>query len=215
MTSHSSSVTLAAPAPVPKCAFELRRVESRRDWSEVRALRDRALARRHDLPEDAESFADDGYDAALNTVTFLLTRDGRSAGCTRSSVSSAGRRYPLPAMETFHREIEEAVGWEATLVESSLTFLDPDLSGDTRDALFRLFKGQMLRCASEGAHWLIAAVPEAQVGFHRRMFNMEILSGSERCPGLALPRVLMGLDFLRQAPVLFRRIPALAVEMPG
>ncbi len=208
-------MTLTAPAPASiPAAFELRRVESRRDWSEVRSLRDRALARRHDLPDDVEGLADDGYDAALNTVTFLLTRDGRNAGCTRSSVSSAARRFPLPAMETFPREIEEAVGREATLVESSLTFLDPDLSGDTREALFRLFKGQMLRCASEEAHWLIAAVPEAQVGFHRRMFNMEILSGSEPCPGFVLPRVLMGLDFRRQASVLFRRIPALAVEMP-
>lgn len=192
--------------------FALRRVESRQDWDEVRSVRTRALRRRADIPEEAEGFPDDGHDGALNSMTFLLTRNGRAAGCTRSSVSSARRRWPLPAIEVFHREIEAAIGWERTLVEATLTLVDPDLAGDARVALFHLYKGQMLRCALDDADWLLAAVPESQIGFHRRMFNMEILSGSERCPGLAQPRVLMGLDYRSQAPVLFRRLPTLAVS---
>jgi hypothetical protein len=40
---------------------------------------------------------------------------------------------------------------------------------------------------------------------------MEILSGAEKYPGIALPRVLMGLQYREQAPLLFKRIPVLAV----
>jgi len=40
---------------------------------------------------------------------------------------------------------------------------------------------------------------------------MEILSGAERWPGMAMPRVLMGLDYRAEAPLLFKRIPVLAV----
>jgi hypothetical protein len=194
----------------PVATFELHRVETREDWREVRALRHRALRCRGDLPEGAEGFPDDGFDTALNSATFLLTLQGRTAGTTRTSVSSASRRWPLPSAEPFRREIEAAIGWDATLVEASLNVIEPTLPGDSRDALFHLLKAPMLRCALEGADWLIVAVPESQIGFHRRMFNMEILSGSEHCPRLALPRVLMGLDYRRQAPVLHRRIPALA-----
>lgn len=197
--------------PMPS-AFELTRVESRRDWSEVRALRDRALQRRNDLPEDATGLADDGYDTALNTTSFLLKRNGRAVACTRSSITSPARRFPLPSMELFHREIEASLGGEGTLVESSLTFVDPGFAGDAREALFHVLKAQMQRCAVERADWLIAAVAEDQIGFHRRMFNMEILSGAERCPRHALPRVLMGLDYPRESPVLFRRIPILAAH---
>jgi len=53
-------------------------------------------------------------------------------------------------------------------------------------------------------------VPDTQIGFYRRMFSMRILSGAEQCPGLALPRVLMGLEFREQAALLCRRMPVLA-----
>ena len=58
----------------------------------------------------------------------------------------------------------------------------------------------------------MTAVRPTQIGFYRRMFDMEILSGEERWPGLAIPRVLMGLDYREQAPLLFKRIPVLAVN---
>src|SRR4029077_401353 len=114
--------------------------------------------------------------------TFLLRRNGRAAGATRSSVSSASRRWPLPALEPFGREIESAIGWDATILEASLTVVDPDLSCDPRTALFHLLKAHMLRCSLENADWLLIAVPDSRIGFYRRMFNMEILSGSERYP---------------------------------
>jgi hypothetical protein len=68
----------------------------------------------------------------------------------------------------------------------------------------------MLRCAAESADWLIVAVPDTQIGFYRRMFNMRILSGAEQCPGIASPRVLMGLEFREHAALLCKRMPALA-----
>jgi hypothetical protein len=197
------------PSPA---GFALHRVESRPEWSEVRALRDRALRRRGEIAEDAEGFPDDGHDTALNTVTFLLTRHGRAAGTTRSSVSSAARRWPLPCIEPFAHEIESTIGWDATILECSLTLVDPELTGDARDAFFHLFKAQMLRCALEDGDWLLAAVPETQIGFYRRMLNMEILSGCERYPRLCLPRVLMGLEYRRHAAALFKRIPTLAID---
>jgi len=197
----------AAGAP----GFEMRRVESRTQWDEVHALRYFALRSANEIPEHPEGLPDDGYDTTLDSITFLLTRRDRAAGCTRSSASAAGRRRPLPAAEVFGREIESAIGWDATIVEASLTLIDPGVPGDPRHALIHLFKAQMLRCAVEEADWLIAAVPESQIGFHRRVFNMQILSGPERCPRFAAPRVLMGLDYGRDAGVVFKRIPALEV----
>jgi hypothetical protein len=203
------------PVTQPLAAFELRRVETREDWREVRELRKRALGSRGDLEESLDAFPGDGFDSALNTATFLLWLHRRPAGSTRTSVSSASQRWPLPAIEAFRRPIEVAIGWDATIVEASLNVIDPTLAGDSRDALFHLLRAPMRRCALEDADWLIVAVLESQIGFHRRMFNMEILSGSEICPRLALPRVLMGLDYRRQAPVLYRRIPALAWSEAG
>lgn len=198
------------PVTRPPAVFELRRVETREDWREVRALRQRALRSGGDLAESLDALPEDGFDTALNSATFLLTLRGRPAGSTRTSASSASRRWPLPSVESFRRPIEAAIGWDATIVEASFNVIDPALPGDSRDALFHLLRAPMRRCAVEDADWLIVAVPESQIGFHRRMFNMEILSGCEHCPRLALPRVLMGLDYRRQAPVLYRRIPALA-----
>ena len=69
----------------------------------------------------------------------------------------------------------------------------------------------MVVCAVERADWLIAAVRIDEIGFYRRMLNMEILSGVERCPGMATPQVLMGLQYREHAALLFGRIPVLAV----
>ena len=190
--------------------FEMGRVTDDAAWEAVRTLRSQALRARHEVAEDAE-IADDGHDGALNALTFLLKRNGRAAGTTRASVSSGERRWPLPSIEVFGREIEASIGWDSTLVEASLTFVAPDLPDDPRESLFHLFKAHLLVCALERADWLVMAVPESQIGFHRRMFNMEILSGSERYPPLAFPRVLMGLDYREQAGALFKRIPLVEI----
>jgi hypothetical protein len=189
----------------------MRRISTREDWESVRTLRFDALRARGEIPGDAEGSHGDGHDAALNAATFLLERNGRPVGSTRSSVSSASRRWPLPAMEVFAREIESTLGPDATVVEASLTVVDPASALDPKIALFHLFKAHMLHCAVENADWLVAAVRDSQMGFYRRMFNMEILTGAEMLPGLASPRVLMGLEYRGQAPLLFKRLPVLAV----
>jgi hypothetical protein len=191
--------------------FEMRRVATREDWSEVKTLRFEALRERGEIAESGEPSYGDDHDAAFNTTTFLLSRNGRPIGSTRSSVSSAMRRWPLPASDAYANEIA-GLGADATLVEASLMVVDPALSTDPKSALFHLFKAHMLQCASENADWLIVAVRDSQIGFYRRMFNMEILSGAERYPGLASPRVLMGLEYRAQASLLFKRMPMLAVS---
>jgi hypothetical protein len=215
MTTLSSSALLEArsPATIPliQPGFEMRRVTSREDWSRVRNLRFEALRSREEIPENPECAYADSHDAALNTTAFLLSRHGRPVGATRSSVSSAKRRWALPAMETFQHEIESAIGLDSTIVEASLMVVDPATTVDPKGALFHLFKAHMLQCELENADWMIVGVRDSQIGFYRRMFNMEILSGAEKYPGIALPRVLMGLEYREQAPLLFKRIPVLAV----
>lgn len=191
--------------------FELRRVVTREEWSHVRALRYAALRTRGEIPESLERTFDDGFDTSLDSATFMLARNGRLAGCTRSSMRSALRRRPLPSTAVFGREIDAAVGADATIVEASLTLADPAAPMDPKVALFHLFKAHMLHCAAENADWLVVAVREAQMGFYRRMFNMEILTGAATIPGLATPRIVMGLEYRVQAPVLFKRLPVLAV----
>jgi hypothetical protein len=213
-TTLSTSKYIAAPlaslSAMPP-GFEMRRVTSRDDWARVRALRYDALRSKDEIPEDAERAHGDSHDIALNTATFLLTRNGRAVGSTRSSVSSSSRRWALPAMEAFGREIESAIGLESTLVEASLMVVDPAASADPKTVLFHLFKAHMLQCAAENADWLVIGVRDTQIGFYRRMFNMEILSGAEKYPGVSSPRVLMGLEYRDQAALLFKRIPVLAV----
>jgi hypothetical protein len=203
----SASASLAGMNP----AFEMRRVANRDDWARVRSLRYEALRSRDDIAEDADGAYADSHDIALNTSTFLLARNGRPVGTTRASVSSAARRWALPAMEAFGREIEASVGLESTIVEASLMLVDPATSADPKTVLFHLFKAHMLQCAAENADWLLVGVRDSQIGFYRRMFNMEILSGAEKYPGIASPRVLMGLEYREQAALLFKRIPVLAV----
>ena len=198
-----------AATPPPRLAFEMHRVSTSEDWRRIALLRYKSLRGRGDIPESpAEAFGD-WHDRAFNCQGFLLTHHGRPAGTTRSSVSSASRRWPLPSMECFSKEIAEAIGADLTILEASLTAIDPAVA-EPRTALFHLFKAHMLRCAAEGADWLIVAVPDAQIGFYRHMFNMRILSGAEQCPGLASPRVLMGLEFREHVDLLRKRMPALA-----
>ena len=190
--------------------FEMRRVATREDWSEVRSLRFEALRERAEIGANDEGGYGDDYDNALNTTTFLLMRNARPVASTRSSVSSAQRRWALPAGDAYAREIAE-LGADATVVEASLMVVAPESPIEPKTALFHLFKAHMLQCAAENADWLVVAVRDSQIGFYRRMFNMEILSGAEKYPGLASPRVLMGLEYRAQAALLFKRMPMLAV----
>jgi hypothetical protein len=187
------------------------RVAAADDWSEVRAMRYRALRAREEIaPRSAPEYGDE-FDNAFNSETFLLTHEGRAIASTRTSVASASRRWPLPAGQGFAQAIE-ALGADTTRVEASLTVVDPLAAMDWKAVLFHLFKAHMLECSVEGADWLLVAVRESQIGFYRRMFNMEILSGNEPYPGLATPRVLMGLEYPAQAPLLAKRIPLLEVS---
>jgi hypothetical protein len=197
-------------AALPPRGFEMRRVATREDWSDVRTLRFDALRERSEIGENDEGGYGDDFDAALNTTTFLLMRNARPIASSRSSVSSARRRWPLPAGEVYAGEIA-TLGADATIVEASLMVVDPASQMDPKTVLFHLFKAHMLQCASENADWLVIAVRDSQIGFYRRMFNMEILSGAEEYAGLASPRVLMGLEYRAQASLLFKRMPMLAV----
>ncbi len=215
-TSTIPSPVLLAPSGTSDSAIhprglEMRRVSTSGDWQDVRLIRYQALRARGEIGESDECGFGDEHDAALNSITLLLLRGGQAVASTRSSVSSTSRRWRLPATEIFRHEIERSIGFEATIVEASLTAVDPACGIDPKAALFHLLKAHMLRCASENADWLVTAVREPQIGFYRRMFNMEILSGAERWPGMAAPRVLMGLDYRGEAPLLFKRIPVLAV----
>lgn len=191
----------------------MHRVASRDDWARARALRYEALLNRGDVAESPERAHADEHDLALNASTFLLTRNGRAVGSARASVSSPSRRWTLPAMDVFGREIREAVGLEGSVVEASLVAVEPDTQADRRVILFHLLKAHMLLCATEDADWLLTAVRDTEIGFYRRMLNMEILSGAESCPGMATPRVLMGLQYREQAALLYKRIPVLAVTL--
>src|SRR5260221_5861329 len=190
--------------------FEMRRVATREDWSDVRSLRFDALRERCEIDENPDAAYGDDYDTALNSATFVLLRNARAVATTRSSVSSAKRRWALPAGDAYAAEIA-ALGADATIVEASLMVVDPASQLEPKTALFHLFKAHMLQCAAENADWLVVAVRDSQIGFYRRMFNMEILSGAEKYAGLASPRVLMGLEYREQAALLFKRMPMLAV----
>src|SRR5476649_637576 len=87
--------------------FEMRRVATPEDWSEVKALRFDALRERGEIAENADASYGDDHDAAFNTTTFLLSRNGRSIGSTRSGVSCAKRRWPLPASHAYASAIAE------------------------------------------------------------------------------------------------------------
>jgi hypothetical protein len=190
------------------------RVSEREEWARVRSIRYEALRARGEIAETPERAYRDGHDATLNSMTFGLLYDGHMIGTTRSSVSSAACRWPLPAHEAFSHAIDFDLGADSTVVEASLMLVHPSATTDPRTALFHLFRAHMLHCASEGADWLICAVRDSQVGFYRRMFGMEVLSGAEKDTVLDSPRVLMGLAYRDQAALLARRMPLLATTGP-
>jgi hypothetical protein len=202
---------MESPALDAPGGLAMRRVATPEDWAEVRGLRYRALAARDDIEPRNDPGHGDEFDVAFNTETFVLSHEGRAIASTRTSAASTHRRWPLPASEAYRAAIA-ALGADATLVEASLTVVDPLAGLDWKAVLFHLFKAHMLECSLQRADWLLVAVRESQIGFYRRMFNMEILSGTEKYPGLASPRVLMGLDYAAQAALLSKRIPMLAVS---
>jgi hypothetical protein len=193
--------------PEPASGLLLRRALSREDWSAVRTLRFAALAREGDVEPASLPVQPDAYDGAPGTTTFVLADRGRAIGSTRASHPRDGRPFRLPSSAAFGREIEAQLGG-ASVVEASLTVLDA--SADRTLSLLRLFKAHVCVCAGVDADWLVAAVREPQMGFYRRVFDMEILTGAAKLAGLAMPRVLMGLRYRERAPALLRRFPALA-----
>lgn len=197
----------SVPAGEPASGLVLRRVLSREDWASVRALRFATLSREGDLEPAALPAQADAHDGTPGTSTFLLADRGRPIGSTRASHARDGRPFRLPAMEAFAREVEPQLG-SASVVEASLTVVD--MAADRTLTLLRLFKAHMCVCAGVDADWLVAAVRESQMGFYRRVFEMEILTGAASVAGLAMPRVLMGLRYRERAPALLRRFPALA-----
>ena len=199
-----------ANTAAPATTFTLTRVEDPADWDTVRALRYQALVQRGDIRESPEKRFGDEHDAALHATTFLLRRNALPVGTTRAMLSASDRRWPVPAAAVFAREIDAALGTDATYVEMGLTAAAPQ--DDPRTTLVHLFKAAVVCGQLDDADWVITAVREGQIGFYGRMFSMQILSGPEALPGLACPRVLMGLDFRAQRRVLEKRIPALAVD---
>jgi hypothetical protein len=149
-------------------------------------------------------------DLALDSSTFVLLKHGRPIGSTRASVRRPQRQAVLPASATFAREIESAIAADAVVVEASLSVTDPH-AGDRCSLALHLLKAQMVVCKATDADWLVAAVRDDELGFYRRVLNMEILSGVESNPGMATPQVLMGLQYREHAALLSRRIPLLEV----
>jgi hypothetical protein len=190
----------------------IRRVREAADWDIARTLRFEGLVGRGEIGDGPARAFGDAFDDAPGTITYLLCRDDVPLGTTRSTVTAPGVRAALPSSRVFGRELEGAFGRDAVVVEASLTFVDPRAARDPQDALMRLFKVHMWRCAAENSDALVVAVRESQMGFYRRRFNMEILSGAEHWPGMATPRVLMGLAWRDRARELLRRIPALAAS---
>jgi len=188
----------------------MHRVTGRDDWARVRALRYESLSSRGDIAPCAERTHSDSHDLTADSATFLLLKHGRAIGSTRASLSSSPWGC-LPAAATFGGELASAIGPDASVVEASLTVTDPREARDRRTVLLHLLKAHMVVCAVERAEWLVAAVRDDEIGFYRRMLNMEILSGVESSPGMATPQVLMGLQYREHAALLFGRIPVLAV----
>jgi hypothetical protein len=190
--------------------YAMRRAAAREDWSAVRALRFAALAHHDDIPGSMVHAYGDAHDVRAGTTTFLLLRDGEPLASTRASVAAAGEPATLPAMQAFPRELEQLARSDR-IVEASLTVVNP-AACDARDAIFHLYRAHMLACTASAAAWLVTAVRDTQIGFYRRVFDMEILSGAESLPGLAVPRVLMGLRPREAGERLARRIPLLGVS---
>lgn len=190
----------------------LRPVRDAHDWRAVRKLRfDKLEADGEIAARPARAFGD-AFDESTNTRTYMLAAHERVLGTTRASFTAPRLPAAVPSQRVFGRELQAAFGTDAVLVEASLTFLAPGGPVDPQEALLRLFRVHAWRCAAENADALIVAVRDTQIGFYRRRFDMEILSGAERWPGMSTPRVLMGLPWRDHAARLLRRIPALAAS---
>ncbi|HSN20708.1 MAG TPA: hypothetical protein VLS49_08525 [Usitatibacter sp.] len=202
-SSRAHDVDSAQPAPEPAV---LRPVASREDWAAVRALRFAALWRAGDLAPSGVPTYGDAHDAVPGAVTFLLLERGRATGSTRC-MHACGDDRRAPSVEAFRGELDKAIA-SAPIVEASLTVVHG--ATDRALALLSLFRVHMAACAALDAEWLLAPVRECEMGFYRRVFEMDILTGSARWPGLALPRVLMGLPYRERAARLYARLPILA-----
>lgn len=185
----------------------LKRAAAGEDWAAARALRFAAMVREGDVAPSASPVPADPLDGAVGSATFLLVEHGRVVGSTRCSHSGPESNCALPAAQSFGAEIRERAA-RAPVVEASFTVVDR--AADRARSILRLFKAHTTACAAVDAEWLVAAVPERQMGFCRRVFDMEILTGAMPVRGFALPRVLMGLRFRERAALLYRRLPFLA-----
>ncbi len=177
------------------------------------------------IPEtDSQRFCDD-YDAQPNSGIYLLRHDGVPIGSIRASVwvpasdplTLPARTRPLvglgiPSFESYRDAIEERIGLDKTIVESS-RFVSAESSYDVLLKMqFELFRMIVANAMVHDADWVVTAVRRKHAPLYRRLFGLRRLSEPRRYYGLDAEMVLVGGDFRAQLPIACQRNSRLSMS---
>lgn len=172
----------------------------------VYALRYQAYSEKDYIDRnDTERFMDK-YDAMTNCASFLTYNGEKLIGSIRICAYHPNKGYPIPVMESFHRELSEHIGMDKPFVEINRFVVHPEFQrkGGVR-ARFSIYKNALDQVVELQPAFVVAAVREEHMRFYK-MLNFEPISEIKPYPGLKFKTVLMaGSDVARSGELILSK----------
>lgn len=133
----------------------------------------------------------DKYDGQSNCASYLTYSSGSLLGSIRCCVFSPDRQLAIPAMEVFHKQIQEYVGIGEILLEVNKFVVDPAFrKSGAIGAKFAIYSNVIGAVDRSKSSCVIVAVRPDHIRFYKTMFYEQV-SGEKPYPGLDFKTVLM------------------------
>jgi hypothetical protein len=157
----------------------------------VALLRYESYRAQHYIPPNGASRFMDEYDKKSNCTSYLTYRGVDLIGSIRCCVYTPSLLQTVPAMEIFHQEIADQIGFQTAFLEVNKFVVRREFQHRGGiGAKFALYSNVIDAVDDSGSSCVIVAIRPEHQRFYRRMFYLPI-SDEKLYPGLSFRTVLM------------------------
>lgn len=166
------------------------------DLSEVHKLRYRSYRSVNAIPVNKTEKFSDAFDDAPNTTTFLLRKPGhRPVSSIRACIQIGLRSdVTVPAWPIYRRDIIQAVGSQAIIIEPNRFVTEPNMTKSNNWACASIFIGIALAAEANECSHILTAVRPGHLPFYKRFFGMRPISRLHTYHGINAEMILMAAD---------------------
>lgn len=147
------------------------------------------------IPTNSSKLFFDEFDDKKNCTSYMTSYEERAIASIRSCMYTPGSDLDIPIMEVFHKELEENVGLDNTMLEINKFVIAPHFQrrGGIK-ARFMVYANVVNAALDQGAKYLVAAVREEHIQYNHSMFGFELASDARSYPHLKFKTALMICD---------------------